>query len=77
MTEPVRLSETQSFVLSREERAQLCGSPQKKHQIGFLKLNGIPHYVDAHGWPVVVRSAVDPTLARVAESRAWKSRKVA
>jgi hypothetical protein len=77
MTEPARLSETQPFVLSREERAQLCGSPQKKHQIGFLQLNGIPHYVDAHGWPVVVRSAVDPTIARVAESRAWKSRKVA
>lgn len=63
--------------LSKAEMADLCGSPQRKHQIGFLRLNGIPHYVDAHGWPVVVRSAVDPTIARVAESRAWKSRKVA
>lgn len=63
--------------LSKREVADLCGSPQRKHQIGFLCLNGIPHYVDAHGWPVVVRSAVDPTIARVAESRAWKSKKVA
>lgn len=69
--------EAPAFVLSKDERAQLCGSPQRKHQIGFLRLNGIPYYVDAHGWPVVLRSAVDPTIARVAESRVWKSRKVA
>lgn len=61
--------------LSKPEVADLCGSPRKVHQIGFLRLNGIPHYVDAHGWPVVVRDAVDPLIARVAESRAWKSRK--
>jgi hypothetical protein len=69
MTEPVRLS--------RAEMADLCGSPRKVHQIGFLRLNGIPHYVDAHGWPVVLWCNVDPSIKRVAESRAWKSRKVA
>lgn len=63
--------------LSKPEMRDLCGSPQRKHQIGFLRLNGIPYYVDAHGWPVVLQAAVDPTIARVAESRAWKSRKVA
>lgn len=70
----VRVSE---FTLSKPELADLCRSPQRKHQIGFLRLNGIAHYVDAHGWPVVLRSAVDPAIARVAESRVWKSRKVA
>lgn len=70
----VRVSE---FTLSKSELASLCHSPQRKHQVGFLRLNGIAHYVDAYGWPVVLRSAVDPTIARVAESRVWKPNKVA
>lgn len=63
--------------LSKAEVADLCGSPQRAHQIGFLRLNGIKYYVDAHGWPVVLWCHIDPMFERVAESRAWKSRKVA
>lgn len=63
--------------LSKAETADLCGSPQRAHQIGFLRLNGIKHYVDAHGWPVVLWCHLDPTQRQVAESKSWKSSKVA
>ena len=63
--------------LSKAEVADLTGSPQRAHQIGFLRLNGIKHYVDVHGWPVVLWCHLDPVFERVSESRAWKSRKVA
>lgn len=69
MTEPVRLS--------RAEVADLCGSPQRVRQIGFLRLNGIQHYVDAHGWPVVLWRHIDPTHAPAEDRRPWKSNKAA
>lgn len=69
MSEPVRLS--------RAEMADLCGSPQRAHQLGFLRLNGIKHYVDAHGWPVVLWRHIDGATTPAAESLRWKSRKVA
>lgn len=67
MADPVRLSRT--------EMANFTGSPQKARQIGFLRLNGIPHYVDAHGWPVVLWRQLDPSQRTVAEPKAWKPNK--
>ena len=67
MADPVRLS--------RAEMADFTGSPQRARQIGFLHLNGIPHYVDAHGWPVVLWSHLDPSRRTVAGSKAWKPNK--
>ncbi|WP_081613242.1 DUF4224 domain-containing protein [Xanthomonas sp. SHU 199] len=64
--------------LSRDEVAELCRTPQRARQAAFLRSNGIRHYLDAHGWPVVLRSAVDPTAAPAPSSAtAWKSNKAA
>ena len=51
------------LALSKKEVAQLCRTPQRARQIAFLLQNGIRHYLDAHGWPVVLRSTVDGTPA--------------
>jgi len=52
------MSDSKSFCLSRDEIAELTRTPQRARQVRFLALNGIRHYVDAHGWPVVTRHAV-------------------
>lgn len=63
--------------LSRDEVAELCRTPQRARQAAFLRANGIRHYLDAHGWPVVLRSAVDPVAAQTPARPVWKSSKVA
>lgn len=63
--------------LSREEMADFCGSPQRVHQFGFLRLNAIPHYVDAHGWPVVLWRHLDPAHAPKEDRKSWKPNKAA
>lgn len=51
---------TAELCLSKDEVRQLSRTPQKARQLEFLRRNGIRHYVDAYGWPVVLRSAVGP-----------------
>jgi hypothetical protein len=65
--------------LSRDEVADLCRTPQRARQIAFLRQNGIRHYLDAYGRPVVLRSAIDPAVSKSAGAAAapWKSNKVA
>jgi len=48
-----------SLCLSRAEIAELTRSKLKAKQLEFLCRNGIRHYIDAHGWPVVTRAAVE------------------
>ncbi|MBU8978180.1 DUF4224 domain-containing protein [Lysobacter sp. MMG2] len=48
-----------ALTLSKSEVAQLTRSPQKARQVAFLVRNGIRHYIDAYGWPVVMRSTVE------------------
>jgi hypothetical protein len=48
-----------SFCLSRDEIAELTRAQTRKRQREFLTRNGIRHYVDASGWPVVTRAAVE------------------
>lgn len=69
MTERVRLS--------KAEVADLCGSPQRARQIGFLRLNGIRHYVDAHGWPVVLWRHIDLAHPAAEDRKVWKPNKAA
>lgn len=45
--------------LSRDEIAELTRAQTRRRQVAFLVQNGIRHYVDAHGWPVVTRAAVE------------------
>ncbi|WP_374151449.1 DUF4224 domain-containing protein [Xanthomonas hortorum] len=54
--------------LSRDEVKELCPSPQRTRQALFLSQNGIRHYVDAQGWPVVLRSAVEPSRANPSDT---------
>lgn len=61
--------------LSRDELAELCRTTRKAGQITFLRQNGIRHYVDAHGWPVVTRAAVEGQPDTAQPKRAWKSNK--
>ncbi|WP_282296154.1 DUF4224 domain-containing protein [Stenotrophomonas sp. PS02289] len=44
--------------LTRDEIKALARSPQKDRQLRFLRQNGIRHYIDGNGWPVVLRAAV-------------------
>ncbi|WP_083340454.1 DUF4224 domain-containing protein [Chromobacterium vaccinii] len=46
--------------LSQEEVAQLTGRKFRNLQIGTLKLMGISFQVNASGWPIVVRSIIEP-----------------
>ncbi len=64
------------LVLSRDEVRDLCRSPRKARQAAFLRANGIRHYLDAHGWPVVLRATVEGSES-TAPAPAWKSNKAA
>jgi hypothetical protein len=63
--------------LSRDEIKALTRTPIRARQAAFLRANGIRHYVDANGWPVVLRSAVEQDGAVAAPVAAWTPRKAA
>jgi len=63
-----------SFCLSRDEIAELTRSPQKARQVRFLARNGIRPYVDAHGWHVVTRAAVEGEKPTAPQTK-WRSAK--
>lgn len=64
--------------LSRKEIAELTRTPLKARQAAFLRQNGIRHYLDGHGWPVVLRSAVEGNPAPAGgDAGAWKPNKAA
>lgn len=65
------------LVLSKSEVAELARSRLKAKQVAFLRQNGIRHYLDAHGWPVVLRSSVEGGEAAPAAKMPWKSNKAA
>ena len=45
------------LTLSRAEIAELTRTPQRRRQVEFLQRNGIRHFIDQYGWPVVTRAA--------------------
>lgn len=49
---------SENLCLTRDEIKALTRSPQKARQLSFLRQNGIRHYIDGNGWPVVLRAAV-------------------
>ena len=63
------------LVLSRTEVAELARSRLKVKQLAFLQRNGIRHYLDEHGWPVVLRSAVEPVEAAAVAKPVWRPSK--
>lgn len=63
---------SEKLCLTRDEIKALTRTPQKARQLMFLRQNGIRHYIDGHGWPVVLCAAVgiiDP--APVAKHPEW------
>lgn len=66
------------LALSKQEVRELCRTPIKARQIAFLRSNGIRHYVDGHGWPVVLRSTVETGEAPSGQAgKPWKPNKAA
>lgn len=63
--------------LSKQEVAELCRTPQRKRQAAFLRQNGIRHYLDAYGWPVVLRSTLQGLPAQEQAATGWKPNKAA
>jgi hypothetical protein len=63
--------------LSRDEIRDLTRTPIRTRQAAFLRANGIRHYVDGHGWPVVLRSAVEGADTAAAADSTWKPNKAA
>lgn len=64
------------LVLSRDEVRDLCRTRLRAGQAKFLRQNGIRHYLDAHGWPVVLRSEVVGAESTTPVP-VWKSNKAA
>ena len=48
--------------------AELTGAHTKRRQIQNLARNGIPHTINAAGWPVVMWSAVDGSANKALEA---------
>lgn len=63
--------------LSRSEIAALTRAQTRVRQLAFLRQNGIRHYVDLHGWPVVTRAAIEGTPERAQAKKPWRSNKAA
>lgn len=66
-----------SLCLTRDELSELCRTPRKAGQVAFLCQNGIRHYVDAHGWPVVTRAEVEGKAEPAQTPSTWKPNKAA
>lgn len=59
---------------ARGDVAELTGAHTKRGQIQNLARNGVPHMINAAGWPVVMWSAVDGSAKKAAEADgAWTS----
>lgn len=64
-----------SLCLSRDELTELCRTPRKARQLEFLRRNGIRHYLDAYGWPVVTYAAVEGSKDSEQARKPWKPNK--
>lgn len=64
-----------SLCLSRDEPTELCRTPRRARQLAFLRQNGIRHYLDAYGWPVVTRAAVEGVKEAAQAIPEWRPNK--
>lgn len=69
------MAAAEPIALSKDEVRQLCRTPIKARQVAFLRSNGIRHYVDGHGWPVVLRASIEGGKEPAAAVTGWKSNK--
>ena len=66
--------EPSKLCLSREEIIEFTRAHTRARQLAFLRNNGIRHYVDNAGWPVVTLAAIGVVSAEdpVATRRPWQ-----
>lgn len=69
--------ELSKLCLSREEIAEFTRAHTRARQLAFLRNNGIRHYVDNAGWPVVTLAAIGVVAAGgpVATRMPWQPNK--
>jgi hypothetical protein len=63
------------LLLTRLEIVDLTGARTRAGQIAVLRNNGIRHFINRAGWPVVPRSAIDATPATRQDQQPWQPRK--
>lgn len=63
--------------LSRDEIADMTRTPFRARQVAFFVRNGIRHYLDEHGWPVVTWAAVEGKSEPAQDAASWKPNKAA
>jgi len=66
-----------NLCLSKTEIAELTRAHTKARQLAFLRKNGIRHYIDDHGWPVVTRATVEGQPDQAQAKTPWRSNKAA
>lgn len=67
--------ELSKLCLSREEIAEFTRAYTRARQLAFLRNNGIRHYVDNNGWPVVTLAAIGVNESASPSKPAWRSNK--
>ncbi len=58
--------------LSRDDIATMTRTPFRARQVAFFQRNGIRHYIDEHGWPVVTWAAVEGQRDSAQDRPKWK-----
>lgn len=67
-----------SLFLTRQEVAELTGARTRAGQVRNLVRNGIRHTINASGWPVVTRTAIEGGAQSAATTTStWKPNKAA
>lgn len=67
----------EKLCLSREEITEFTRAHTRARQLAFLRNNGIRHYVDNAGWPVVTVAAIEGIEAESRQRTPWKPHKAA
>lgn len=63
--------------LSRAQIAEFTRAHTRAKQLRVLRKNGIRHYVDDGGWPIVTTSAVEGMRESEQDRAIWKPAKAA
>jgi hypothetical protein len=65
---------TDRIFLTRAEVAELTGAHLKRTQVSVLVRNGIRHTINAAGWPMVTRYAVEGRAGTQEEQAATRKK---
>lgn len=58
--------------LTREEIRVLTGRTRRLYQIEQLRKMGIPFYLNAAGWPIIAKAAVEGSAESVNIDKPWR-----